>query len=206
MNRFIYLCVIFISLVAVAGCAAVRTVSSEPSIKNANTKNGMFGLPGLNFQIEAHNSDASYAVLWYIVPLLPLPGRTSDHTTPSFWITLMLDPEGEEFSLDLRHITLDLRGKKYIPSSYRGPVGSYGGWRSRCDDASNSKQKSVESSGRPIPVTEWSCFLVKFDVPAPSPDQTFVIYVNGILRDGKQFSVSPLHFERTTGWRMYREL
>lgn len=209
MNRLFYFSAVLISLITIAGCSAVRTVYSEPSIKrgsNENSKDGMFVLEGINLQIESHNSDASYAVLWYVVPLLPLPGRTSDHITPGFWVTLMLDPEGEDFSLDLRLITLELNGKKYIPFSFRGPVGSYGGWRRRCDDPSTSMLKSVKTFDKPLPVTEWSCFLVKFDSPAPPPEQTFIINVNGISRDGKQFIVPPIHFERNTGWRMYREL
>lgn len=210
MNRTFHISGILLFLIVMTGCSAVRTVYSEPHIDTENigiSKDGMFVLPGINLQVESHNSDASYAVLWYVVPLLPLPGRTSDHVTPGFWVTLMLDPEGEVFSLDLRLITLELNGEKYIPSSVRGPVGSYGGWRRRCDDPSTSSPRSVETFFvKPLPVTEWSCFLVKFDSPAPSPEQSFIINVNGIFRDGKPFIVPPLHFQTNIGWRMYREL
>jgi len=211
VNRFFYSCAALSCLIAVAGCAAVRKVYSEPHIDTVGaeiTKDGMFVLPGMKLQMESHNSDEPYAVLWYVVPLLPLPiGRISDHETPGFWVTLVLDPEGEDFSLDLRLVTLELKGEKYFLSSFRGPVGSYGGWRGVCDNPSTSPPRSVKTFFvKPLPVTEWSCFLMKFDSPAPPPEQTFIINVNGIFKAGKPFIVPPLQFQKNTGWRMERVL
>lgn len=183
-------------------------VYSEPFLdvgETGKTKEGTFTFPGINLMVVPHNSDIAYGLFWYVVPLFPTPGRTTDHSSQKFWITLVLDPEGEEFSLDLRRITLDLNGEKYVPTSFKGPVG--GAWRYGCNELSSLSPKSVNTYyERPQPVTDWSCISVKFDTSAPSPEQAFILNIDGVFRGGKPFPVPPLRFQKNLGWQMHRDL
>lgn len=210
MNRAFGIILTLLFIIFITGCEARRMIYSEPLANEGGierSKDGMFALTNINLMVVPHNSDIAYGLFWYVVPLFPTPGRTSDHDSKSFWITLIFDPEGEEFSLDLRPIVLELNGVKYFASSFTGPFGSYGGWGRDCDESRTLTPKSVKTYfEKPLPITEWSCFSLKFDSSAPSPEQQFVLYIDGLFREGKPFYVPPIHFQKNIGWRMHRDL
>jgi hypothetical protein len=212
VNQLLSVGAVFFLLIVVGGCEARRMVYSEPYVDAAGvekSKDGMFTLTGLNFMVVPHNSDISYGVLWYVVPIAPLPGRSESEGTQTFTITLILDPEGEQFSFDLKQVVLEMNGKKYSPSYFWGPVGRVyyqgGGWSCNINRDSNSGLVKNFFT-QPLPIPEWSCFSVKFDTPTPSPEESFIVYLNGVFRDKKPFPATPIHFRKNVGWQMHRDL
>lgn len=212
MKCLIFRSATFVILFTIAGCETGRVVYSEPFMSGKEVtkiKGDIFALPGMNLMAIPRNYELKEGFLWYIVPLVPLPAPAATHKPDSFTFTLIFDPEGEEFSLDLRSVLFEMNGKRYTPYSFKGPVGRIyyqgGGWR--CDLAQDSVAEPVEHHfKKPLSLTEWSCFTVNFVAREPNPDEEFVLRIDGVFRNNKPYPVPPIHFRKGEKWITNRVL
>lgn len=214
MNKYVRLsviCTFSFSIAVLAGCSTARVVYSEPFIFDERIKrydDTKFRLDDLDFMVVPHNHEYSYGFLWYIVPILPLPGSNAFPRTQDFTFHLVLDPEGEKFSFDLSQVILEIDGTKLSPTHYVGPVGRrfYQGNSWECDNKNADWKAIRDYPTRPLPIQEWSCFTFTFSALTPSPEKPFNVFLNGVQRNQMPFPIPPIHFKEGYSWSTQREL
>ncbi len=55
----------------------------------------------------------------------------------------------------------------------------------------------------PIPVTERTCFSLRFEIVPPSPDTSFVVSLNGLARDGRPVDLPQILFTKDRVWSFH---
>ena len=113
------------------------------------------------------------------LPVIPMPSGEPVPAT-HFWIDVGVDPEGEDFTLDVRQVRLRLgTGATLAPFAFVGPV---------MYDLHQLRQPAIcLASGAPprppatVAIRELACVSQRFDTPPPAPtDATFSLIIDGL--------------------------
>lgn len=201
--------VIVIALsITCAGCfgAVLATDVSRPSREPGElypvNPDGSIALPGIVLAVIPKNSGAMGGLLGP-VPLLPVWAGSPARPAGEFWISVQMDPEGEDFTFDPGGVALRLvAGEPLAPSAVSGP--GPGSWRSGAPVWSAWSCGVQTDRARPltgpIGVTQLSCVSVRFSVATPSTEHEFWVTVAGIARAGRTVPPVTVRFVRGKVW------
>lgn len=181
------------------------------------SKDGIISLAGLDLKVVPQNEYSSLGLIGFIIPIIPWPTFYAYIDRPHFEIQIILDPQGEDFTLDLGRIALEFPDRPAI-----SPVGFKRGPGALTDETEgvlvflgeppsenvscevNFKADSVPVPITPITVSDRTCFVLVFPLPPPSPNQQFTLSIGGILKMGQPFPLPPIHFKKGStlvfGW------
>jgi hypothetical protein len=173
------------------------------------SKNGVISMDGLDLKVVPQNEHSSLALVGYIIPIIPWPAFSSSLNRPQFEIQIVLDPQGDAFTLDPGRIALEFPDVPAIsPVGFKRGPGAFSGENSGVllllgeppsEDVScdiDSKADAVPIPASPITVADRTCFVLAFPTPPPSPNQQFTLSIDGILKAGQPFPVPPIHFKK----------
>jgi len=211
LERFCFLCSFFGILIS--GCAGVTPIEfSRPAVSLATERKmideQILQLDSLDLWLrmprENFHSSLTFVgpFIFIPVPIFPVPHFWPKRKDP-LWLEVYLDAKGRGFSFDPRRVTLQLNdGKSLNPTNVLGP-----GNAKENKDAPSRERWGCETKTPyyrqpvgPIPFGERSCFLLRFDTLPPSPDQPFVLLIEGITRVGVSVRMPPIQFEKASGW------
>ncbi|HSF04701.1 MAG TPA: hypothetical protein VLG10_02825 [Methylomirabilota bacterium] len=134
------------------------------------------------------------------LPIIPLSPPAKDPGR-HFWIDVGVDPEGEEFSLDVRRIRLHLPDRPPLAASaFVGPV-MYDLYRTG-QIAICHAYREIERAPAVVAMTELGCVSLRFDVTPPPTDARFSLGVDGLSNRGNLLAPVLIPFEQ----RRFRRL
>jgi hypothetical protein len=192
-------------LLIASGCSmvAVTDVSqavSSPGSPHRMNADGSIDLPGIGVAVVPHNKGELRGLVGVgPIPIVPY-WESQSRGRNEFWVSVRLDPEGEDFVFDPRAVSLRLAGGEPLsPSAFAGPnPGSTDRRQGRpwCGDPGRRPTAPIA----PIPIAQVACFGVRFDVPPPPPAQPFTVTVSGILRAGQAWPAVTIGFAKGEVW------
>jgi hypothetical protein len=194
-------------------CTALFPIQfSRPGLSHADieiSKNGVISMDGLDLKVVPQNEHIPFGLVGYIIPIIPWPFSSSSLNPPQFEIQVVLDPQGDAFTLDPGRIALNLPDMPAIsPVGFRRGPGAFSDEKVKAllvlgappsEDVScevDSKADHVPIPVAPITLSDRTCFVLVFPTPPPSPNQQFTLAIDGILRAGQPFPIPPIHFKK----------
>jgi hypothetical protein len=185
---------------------------SRPSISHADIElgeNGIISLTGLDLKVVPQNESSSWGLVGFIIPIIPWPTFQSFPDRPPFEVQIVLDPKGEDFTLDPGRIALELPGRPALsPVGFKRGPGAFSDRNAEVllvlgEPPSENGSCDVDSKADPvpipvasIPVSDRTCFVLVFPTPPPSPNHQFRLSIDGILKAGQPFPIPSIHFEK----------
>jgi hypothetical protein len=178
-----------------SGCVLVGVTDiSQPS----DQLPGAIELPGIGVMVVPHN-EGEWRGLIGVVPVVPI-WEQPERPRGGFWVSVWLDPEGEDFTFDPRAVVLRVRdGAALAPSAFTRPRQANVERRSRWPPCAFPRGQSPEASA-PISITQIACVDMRFDVDPPPPEQRFSVLVSGIRRAGQAHPSVEVSFQEGKRW------
>jgi hypothetical protein len=183
-----------------AGCVILEVRdTSRPAIgSDRSAPERWLDAPGVRLTAYARH-DRSVASLvgpaiGVPLPVIPIP---SGERPPAkhFWIDVGVDPEGEDFTFDVRQVRLRLAdGATLPPSAVVGPV---------MYDLHQLRQPAIclahgapERTPATVAIRELACLSLRFDAAPPPPtDPTFTLTLDGLANRGQPLAPAVIGFE-----------
>ena len=165
-----------------SGCVVldVRDTTRPAIGSDRDAQHRWLDVPGVRLTAYArHDRTAASLVgpaIGVPLPVIPMPSGASPPAR-YFWIDVGVDPEGEDFTLDVRRIRLRLAdGATLAPSAFVGPV---------MYDLHQFRQLAIclaegapERTPATVAIRELACLSLRFDVAPPAPaDATFSLTI-----------------------------
>jgi hypothetical protein len=185
----------------ISACVSLESVEmTRPAIGPKSDLWPWLEAPGVRVTAHArHARVASQLVgpgLIVPLPIIPIPVR-NDEPGRHFWIDVGIDPEGEDFTLDVRRVRLHLPNRTALaPSVFVGPV-MFDFNQNQC-----GAYREPERMPAVIAMTELVCVSLRFDAAPPPTDVKFSLTLDGLTNRGEPVAPLPIPFEQ----RRFRRL
>jgi hypothetical protein len=180
-------------MLVASGCALV-------SATDVSQSSGPIELPGIGVTVVPHNEGGWHGLIG-IVPIVPVWETPPARSPGEFWISVRLDPEGEDFTFDPRAVALRVGdGAAMAPGAFSRPREAGDDPRLRTGSCARPGKPSLAPTA-PISITQLACVDVRFDIDPPPPAQRFAVTVSGIRRAGQAYPTVEVSFHEGKRWQ-----
>ncbi len=203
---------LFVLAFLIQGCAGLGFLKiSKPNEllgTDLKLKDGVIILPEANITVESHNQ-RGIIFLGPILPVIPIPGWTLGYSTwyaaddgdlrepKEFWITIKIETKEVELSFDPGLVVLKVDGQSYSPKEFIGPKEATVSY----SDLECIPYSEGEPLRGPVPIYNFNCFEIIFDIPSPSPNQEMILSISGIKNGERDVLVPQIRFKKKYGMR-----
>lgn len=190
------------------GCGAgyIKNYGSKPVLgEEGSSDPNIIKLDGMDLYFRSYNDFRDFE-MWNVM-LIPVFISKEDkelyEERTVFKALLGLLPRENGFSRNPSKVRLNLDGKEYVATlknKWVNPVTKrkYGdSWTGFCGEPPTEPHDTEAfDQTSPKEIKNWYCYLLQFEVPPPNPNQNFSVIVEGITKNGEEFEIPAIFFEK----------